>query len=196
MVPLPSIRPATTRDAAHLVVLIDIASEGLASFLWQQIAAPDQSPLEVGRTRALRQTGSFNWRSAHIAERDGEVAGALIGYVIDEPPDPAEVAELGPLVRPLVALEAQAHGYWYVNVLAVYPEHRGSGVGTALLRHADQLAGRSTAKGMALIVASTNTGARRLYERHGYRFAASEPTGATPDIELEGDWLLLLKPHS
>jgi ribosomal protein S18 acetylase RimI-like enzyme len=60
-----------------------------------------------------------------------------------------------------------------VNVLAAYPEHRGKGYGTALLGVAERLGRATRRRGMSVITADTNTGARRLYERCGYREVAS-----------------------
>jgi ribosomal protein S18 acetylase RimI-like enzyme len=85
-----------------------------------------------------------------------------------EPPP----ANLPPIVVPLQELEDLVPGTWYVNVLAAYPAHRGKGYGTALLGLAEQLARQTRRRGMSIVVADTNTGARRLYERCGYREVA------------------------
>ena len=170
-----TIRPAARADAMDLVAFVDMAGEGFASYCWSTMAEAGQSPIEIGRQRALRNTGSFSWQNAHIAEADGEAAGALIGYVIDDPVDPADIARTPELMLPLAELEAEAPGHWYVNVLAVHPEFRRHGVGAALLAHADALGGEAGAKGMAIIVASENDRAVRLYEKVGYRQVARRP---------------------
>ena len=74
---------------------------------------------------------------------------------------------------PLPELEDLVPGTWYVNVLAAYSEYRGKGLGTALLRLAEDLASETLRRGMSIVVADTNAGARRLYERCGYREVAS-----------------------
>ena len=154
----PTIRPAGLRDATHLAALVDIAGEGFASYFWSQMTEPGQSPFEVGRARARRDEGAFTWRNGHIAEVDGDVAGALVGYRIPDTADPAHFKELPPIVRPLAELEAEAPGHWYVNVLAVFPEYRGKGIGAALLHHAD-LIGKA--------VAPTRHGAHRRLAKRG-----------------------------
>ncbi len=190
------IRPATRDDAMDLVAFVDMAGEGFASYFWSTLAAAGQSPIEIGRARALRGTGSFSWHNAHIAEVEGEAAGALIGYVIADSSDPAEIARTPELVRPLAELEALAPGHWYVNVLAVHPEFRGRGIGGALLAHADGLGKAAGAKGMAIIVASENDIAVALYDRVGYREVARRPIRPFPGYKRGGDWVLLTKPHS
>jgi ribosomal protein S18 acetylase RimI-like enzyme len=143
----------------------------------------------------MRDEGSFTWRNAHIAEIEGEIAGALIGYPIDDPVDPRALAEAPAIIRPLAELEAKAPGHWYVNVLAVFPEFRGQGIGSALLDEAERLGGRSGTKGMAIIVSSANEGAFRLYERHGYAVRERRPIEPFPGYRRGGDWVLLTKPH-
>lgn len=173
-----------------------MAGEGLPTHFWSQMAEAGQSPIQIGRERAMREEGAFSYRNAFIAEIGGAVAGTLIGYTIDDPVDRSNIESLHAIARPLVRLEAKAPGHWYVNALAVYPEFRSLGVGTELLEKADALGRASAPKGMAIIVASENVGARRLYERVGYRERASEPLVAYPDFKRGSDWVLLTKPHS
>ncbi|MCP4380039.1 MAG: GNAT family N-acetyltransferase [Hyphomicrobiales bacterium] len=189
-----AIRPAVYRDATHLAALVDIAGEGFASHFWSQVAETGQSPFEVGRSRAQRDAGSFTWRNAHIAERDGDVAGALVGYRIADTPDSG--SDLPAIARPLGELEAEVPGHWYINVLAIFPEYRGNGLGGALLHHADRFGPTVAPAGMAVIVSSQNDGAARLYGRHGYREVARRPMVPYPGSSLTGDWVLLTKPHS
>ena len=190
-----SIRPATRRDATDLVALVDMAGEGLPTYFWSAMVEVGQSPFELGRNRAMRNEGSFSWRNAQVAEVDGAVAGLLVGYLIEDPVDLSNLGEMHKIVRPLAQLEAEAPGYWYVNVLAVYPEFRGMGIGSMLLKHADEI-GRDKSKGMAIIVASENTGAKRLYERAGYRARSCRPLVGFPGYKRGGEWVLLTKPHS
>jgi ribosomal protein S18 acetylase RimI-like enzyme len=190
----PRIRAARLSDATHLAALVDIAGEGLPAVLWQQRAAPAQSPFEIGRARAMREEGGFSYRNAHVIEDDGEVAGVLVGYPLDEDDD-ADLSDVPELVRGLIDLERQVAGFWYVNILAVYPEHRGRGLGSGLLDHADRLGRRAGTKGMAIIVVSGNAGARGLYERHGYRHLATKPAPDYPGGRPGQDWLLMTKPH-
>ena len=56
-----------------------------------------------------------------------------------------------------------------VDSLAVDPASRGMGIGTALMRKAEEKAGLMGKRTMALGVIAENDGAVRLYERLGYR---------------------------
>ncbi|HVR47095.1 MAG TPA: GNAT family N-acetyltransferase [Candidatus Binatia bacterium] len=57
----------------------------------------------------------------------------------------------------------------FVAYMAVEPECRGSGVGAALLAAAEDEARRRGLPYIAMMVTEENAGARRLYERGGYR---------------------------
>ena len=69
----------------HLAEFVNLASEGLAHHLWARAAGAGETAWDVGRRRARREEGSFSYRNAVIAEIDGEVAGALVGYPLPEP---------------------------------------------------------------------------------------------------------------
>jgi ribosomal protein S18 acetylase RimI-like enzyme len=194
MAPQPKMRPATLSDASALAVLVDIAGEGIPNSFWHELAGPGRSALEVGRERARRTEGGFSYRSATIVEVGDEIAAALIVYPLDDPYDLTSVDELPAHVQPLVRLESQAPGSWYVNVLATFPEYRGQGIGTKLLKIAEDKARATGANTMSIIVGSWNEGATRLYRRAGYQDIASEPAVLPPAFPQAGDWILLTRP--
>jgi ribosomal protein S18 acetylase RimI-like enzyme len=191
--PIPPFRHATPDDARALAELVDFASEGLALYLWGKIAGPGGDPWAVGRERALRESGSFSYRNAVVLERNGRVAAGLIGYPLPDRPERIPDT-MPPMFVPLQELENLAPGTWYVNVLAAYPEMRGQGLGTALLALADKLAADTDRRGLSLIVSDANTGARRLYERTGYREAGRRAKVKEDWRDPGKDWVLLVKP--
>jgi ribosomal protein S18 acetylase RimI-like enzyme len=186
-------RPAEKADASALAVLVDIAGEGLPACLWSTLKAPGQSILEVGRERAAREEGGFSYRNAIVAEAGGEIAACLVGYRLDDPYDLGNLAEIPELVRPLLSLEAQAPGSWYVNVLATFPEFRRQGIGRELLAIAEQKALADGAGAMSVIVAGENAAAARLYRPAGFAAVAREPIVPFPGYTQTGDWVLLTK---
>ena len=188
----PPLRPGTIEDAAILAELINYAGEGLPLYLWGTMAEPGETAWQVGRRRAAREQGSFSYRNAMIIDHEGECAGCLMGYEIPDQPEPIG-DDMPPMFVPLQKLENLAPGTWYVNVLAVRPQFRGLGLGTRLLAFADET-GRSLGKrGMSIIVSDANRGARRLYERCGYREVAAR-TMVKENWQSEGrNWVLLTK---
>lgn len=187
-------RRATPDDAAAMAELVNFAGDGLPVYLWSRMAAAGQSPWEVGRDRARRETGAFSYRNTVVRDDDGRAAAALIGYPLPDRPDPSAYEDLPAMFVPLQQLEDAASGTWYVNVLAAYPECRGRGFGTDLLAIAERLARESRREGLSIIVADANAGARRLYERVGYTERASRRM-VKDDWRGDGDnWVLLMRP--
>jgi ribosomal protein S18 acetylase RimI-like enzyme len=185
-------RRATPADAEAMADFVHFASEGLALYLWTKMAPPRVDPWALGRERATRETGAFSYRNAIIADDGGRPVAALIGYALPNEPEPIP-SDMPAMFVPLQELENLAPGTWYVNVLAAYPEHRGRGYGRALLGIADRIAAETGKRGLSIIVADTNTGARRLYERCGYRQAGVRKM-AKEDWQHPGtNWVLLTK---
>ncbi len=188
------IRRATKQDASELVCLIDCAGYGMPLYVWDTIIDGESSVLEVGRKRAMREEGSFSYKNAWVAEMDGNVAGILVGYRLDDEIELDEDDKIPTVFRPLIELESEAPGTWYVNVLAVHDEYRGKGIGQKLLDQAEICAKSTNADGLSLIFESANTGARKLYEREGYRVTASRkrvPFGK--DRTGSPEWILMKK---
>lgn len=189
----PPLRQATPGDAQAMADFVHFASEGLALYLWTRMAGPGGDPWAVGRERAARETGAFSYRNTILVEHDNQPVAGLIGFALPDHPEP--VPETMPaMFVPLQELENLAPRTWYVNVLAAYPPHRGRGYGGALLALADRLAADAGNQGLSIIVADTNTGARKLYERCGYR-EAGRRSMVKEDWQHPGtDWVLLTKP--
>ena len=192
--PTPSLRPATPEDAEALAELINFAGEGLPAYIWERMAEPGETVWDVGRRRARREEDSFSYSKAVVLERDGAVAACLIGYPLPDAPEPIDHDEMPAMFVPLQELENLAPGTWYVNVLAAYPEQRGQGHGAALLARAKEIAAAGGRQGLSIIVADANTGARRLYERSGYRETARRTMVKEDWQNPSESWVLLVKP--
>lgn len=187
------IRPATTKDADHLASLINYAGEGFPVYLWEKMKDPSETVWDVGIRRAMRDEGSFSWSNATIAEIDGEVAGCLIGYRLNDEPEEIDYEEMPAMFVPLQELENLCPGTWYVNVLATYPEHRNKGLGSELLREAENLANQTDSQGLSIIVSDGNDGARRLYVRAGYQQRDTRPMVKENWRNRGNNWVLLVK---
>jgi [ribosomal protein S18]-alanine N-acetyltransferase len=78
----------------------------------------------------------------------------------------------------------------HVNNVALRPQYRGRGIGSALLRHVVAEARRLGARRATLEVRASNAAARRLYERLGFYVAATRRSYYTNPVE---DALILWK---
>jgi ribosomal protein S18 acetylase RimI-like enzyme len=190
----PPFRRATPADASALADLVHFASEGLALHIWTKAAGPAGDPWEIGRERARRATGSFSYRNAVVVDEGVRIAAGLIGYPLPDRPEPIP-EDMPAMFLPLQELENLAPGTWYVNVLAAYPQDRGKGHGTRLLAIADELAANTGRRGLSIIVSDANEGARRLYERCGFREVARRRKVKEDWAAAGTDWVLLVKPR-
>jgi ribosomal protein S18 acetylase RimI-like enzyme len=188
-----TIRPATPEDADALAQLINFAGEGMPFNYWESIAEEGETPWDVGRRRAQREEGGFSYKNATIAELDGEAAACLIGYAIPGEPEPIDYDSMSAVAVPLQELENLSPGSWYVNVLAAFPEHRGKGLGTKLLEVAQERGADARCSEMSIIVSDANEGARRLYERCGYRTRARRELVRDDGVKDGRNWVLLVK---
>jgi ribosomal protein S18 acetylase RimI-like enzyme len=183
-------RPATPDDGKAMAELVNMAGDGLPLYLWTRMAEGSQSPWDVGRQRAQRETGAFSYRNAVVRDDGERVAAVLIGYPL--PDEPGEVDDDMPaMFVPLQELENLAAGTWYVNVLAVYPEYRGRGFGTDLLEIAERLSADTGRRGLSLVVSDANAGALRLYERFGFVERARRPIVKESWSHAGESWVLM-----
>ncbi len=169
-----TVRNATPEDTPLLIRVIDMASDGLIPALWDGMAPEGLDGFAVGQALVSAEGGDFSYRHGFVLEQDGSPIGGMIGY-----PLPTTAKPAGPEVPDaFVAIEELANlvpGYWYINVVAMIPEARGKGLGTALLKEAEAQARRNGCPRLALVVAATNVSAIRAYARAGYREVARRP---------------------
>ncbi|MEX0731757.1 MAG: GNAT family N-acetyltransferase [Aquisalimonadaceae bacterium] len=189
----PPFRRARPGDALALAELVNMAGEGLPLYLWTGMAGAGKSPWDVGLDRARRETGAFSYRNAIAREEGGEIAACLIGYPLEDDPPPIDYSEIPPMFVPMQQLEDMAPGTWYLNVLATYPDYRGKGFGRELMAVAEAIASDLGKRGLSIIVADANTGARRLYEEQGYSERARRPIVKEAWQTRGSSWVLLVK---
>lgn len=187
-------RPARREEAAQLAILLDMASQGLVSQYWSGLAAPLQSPFEIGRTRVRdRDDLPSHYSRWTVLEDQGEICGGCATYRVPDPYDPGDISGLSKAYVPLLELEALAKGCWFVGVLAVFPEFRRQGVAKLLLQVAEDEATQNRASHIALVVSDRNLIARELYVKSGFIETARRPRVADSGVHQQDEWLLLMK---
>jgi ribosomal protein S18 acetylase RimI-like enzyme len=73
------------------------------------------------------------------------------------------------------------HGFPYLHIIAVKQEYRNKGIGKALLDYSEKIACAMADK-LFLVVADYNPGAKRFYERNGYRQVGEIPGLYRPGV--------------
>jgi ribosomal protein S18 acetylase RimI-like enzyme len=97
------------------------------------------------------------------------------------------VAVRGDRLAGLLVLNLKGAFVGYIQTVCAAPEFRGTGVGTALVAFAEERIFREF-KNVFICVSDFNHGARRLYERLGYRLV-----GELTDYVVAGHSELLLR---
>ena len=186
-----TLRPAVKEDSATIAQLFLISSDGLAEYIWNQLAEPGEAVAEVGARRYARDGVAFSYQHCLMAERDGQITGMLHSFPMEEDPD-AE-PESDPVLRPYSELED--YGSLYISSVAVLAEHRGLGIGSQLLAAAGERAKSLALPQLSLICFERNEDAMRLYLRLGYTEIDRRPIVPHPTLHYsDGDAILLACP--
>ena len=186
------IRPAQAGDSRIIASLNDIASDGVARYIWDTLRGehPGLDLIDIGAERYRREDTEYSYQNCLVAEIGDEIVGMAHGWVM-----PEEVRslpeDLDPVLRPFAELEAP--GTFYTSGLAVFPQFRNRGIGAKMLQAARKRAEGLGTSRMSLICFDENTGARRLYERHGYEVIDRRAIVPHKLILVTGDALLLVQ---
>jgi ribosomal protein S18 acetylase RimI-like enzyme len=180
-----SIRKAVADDVCHFPRLVEIADPNLVRMLFGKRFA------EVLHGMFGCPGNLFSRENVVFAVRGGDRAGMCLAY--DGRTKRTQFLRTVAwmlrcmrfdFIRQFPAfLQAHSLGGWvdrkeyYISSLAVYPHYRGEGVGTALLRHVEEVAIGQGCTRISLEAAWKNTGAIRLYRRCG--FEIRQETSAT-----------------
>ena len=167
MNPELTLRPATSADAEFVAKVVIMA-------LHMEKDGEEGEELLRHITELVRDEGTlYHWSRAVVA--DG--IGAIVAY------DGADYHERRlrtfsfvcsdgkPIMEDVSGLLAQpdetCQGEYYLDSLAIMPEHRGKGYGSAFLLNAMET-GRKRGLNPALLVDPANTGALKLYKSLGF----------------------------
>jgi ribosomal protein S18 acetylase RimI-like enzyme len=183
-------RPAAKSDCRAIAALYSISSDGVADYIWTTLAEPGEDLLDIGQRRYEREDSMFSYKNCVVVEKDNEVIGMLVAFPMKVENDPGD-EDVDPVLAPYSKLECD--NSYYICGMAVFPEHRGKGIGTQLLKLAEGHANEKGFNKLSLIVFEQNVGAKRLYERSGYHEIARESIVPHPLIHYAGDALLMVK---
>lgn len=190
-----SIRPATVEDAREIASLIAISSDGVAVIEWAEAAeAEGVEPLDIGERAYRNPEGDYSWRNCTIVEKDDKVAGMLLAFAMPaaEARDPKQRPTIDDtnVFAPYMYLEEPDS--WYICGVALYPEHRGKGLGTRLMNVASNQASQNGYKTLSLVAFAQNKGSVRLYKRLGFKVVDYAPVIPHSLIHYKGEALLMV----
>jgi len=186
-----TLRPATRDDIPDLSRLHMLGAHGLVEAVYQD-ALPGLPTNEIFE-RVLALTGTRNsFENASIAMKEDRVIGEVHAYPFDDTgtnrTNPYVPKDRLILFEPYKRLDPLAAGTYHINILAVYPEFSGKGVGTILMSLARSHAKQRGFSNLSLLVFDNNR-AVDLYQRLGFVV-----TGRSPLIHVSGHLLAMACP--
>ncbi|MCP1200768.1 GNAT family N-acetyltransferase [Notoacmeibacter sp. MSK16QG-6] len=182
-------RPARREDAADLAILADMAGHGLPQWFWHGAREREgfSSVVEVGRNRVRSDDHAMSWRKMHVATVNGEIAGMILDYPLTDKNSDTDIAECGPVIASLLLLENDLAPCWYINMLAVYRDFRGQGIGGQLIEGARERALEAGYKRLGLGVEDDNP-AVSLYRRCGFEKVGQQNYEPFGGVKEAGHW--------
>ncbi|WP_194949802.1 GNAT family N-acetyltransferase [Actinomyces trachealis] len=162
--------PRTALEHLHRV---ELADRYLSADAARRAGSVVDLAVGIGSDGEERVLGVALWDAPVPPGAQGDPAGPLGPG--DAPPAGLDHALLGNAWGLVLLDGAQCEAarpeqpHWYLYMVAVAPQARGSGTGTALLRHGLE---RVDAGDDVAHLESTSPGSRRLYERLGFRQVA------------------------
>jgi ribosomal protein S18 acetylase RimI-like enzyme len=190
------LRPAEKADIPDLARLTIIATSGTSDALYDGLVpgVPTETLLEW----RYSQVGSVkSYRHCWIAQRGPRAIGMVHAYPIaslaDAPTDPRLTADRVAVLAPFAALVEEAHGSYYINFVAVYPDCRGGGIGNRLLARAMCDAQQQGFAEVSLVVFEQNSRAVALYLRLGFEIVSRRPVVPHTLVRHSGDLLLMMR---
>ena len=184
------IRWAMREDAGDIARLFMISSDGLAAYIWSKIDMPGLTLEQVGKARYARTGVAFSFENCMVAQSAGRIVGMAHAFTMTADPDAP--VEDDPVLRPYSELEVP--GSLYLSGLAVDADHRGRGIGAALIDRVERLAVTRLLSGVSLICFERNDRALAFYRRRGYREVARRPLVPHPTLHYrDGDAILMVR---
>ncbi len=162
---------------------INEAAEGFIRFMFGGGYA------EIIAKAYTQPDNQYSFQNVIFAERDSVIVGMALGFTAlqrvnfsDEPikraaePQAFRMRVVKTLFAPMMRIiETIDPGDYYILTLAVDTGVRGEGIGTMLLDAMEERAVAGGSARLALDVAASNGGARRLYERRGMNVESQWP---------------------
>ncbi|MGJ3264916.1 MAG: GNAT family N-acetyltransferase [Salinarimonas sp.] len=189
-----TLRPATPADARDVAVLWDVANAGHVASVFARDVRGGRSWLDAAAAEIARPSGEMSWRNAVVAEAGGAVVGALVALKLTRRIGRLALLRLPPDQRSHYELLATVHGAYLLRDLAVLPEHRGRGIGAALI---DAGIARARAAGcdrLAITTHETNTAFRAHLARRGFSEIDARPVRQHARYAPDSRWILLTCP--
>ena len=192
------IRNAIVADAPALAEIAMMAGHGIMTMLYGDLV-PGKSVAQVLIDRRIlnpeNHSALHHWRIA-VGE-DGAVLGAVNclpqQILMAVPSDSLLTGDRVLAVEELAELEELAADTYYINLIAVFPQHRRSGAGRALVAEAERLARLAGFTILSLCTYDSDASLMSFYGSLGFKVRERRPMKPNPYFDASGSWVLLVR---
>lgn len=193
-----TLRPAIAEDVDWAVPLLFATGPALFSYVF---ASPPEQAIEILQKAFPRPQHAFSYEHTQVVEVQSQPAGLMVSYpgtlkrqaeekmqqvmatIMPLRKLPKILVNLADLTRIKQDVAAQEY---YILGLSISPEFRNQGLGTYLLQEAELESAAYDCPTLSLDVTYTNTAAKALFERRGYRVTCSKTTARFEQITRAG----------
>lgn len=199
------IRRGGAADAARVIDALDRALGDDPFVRWLARPGPDHARARRSYLKLMVERIAVPRGEMWVSEEDGETIGAALwapphtfelsaGETLRLLPLMLDVVGFSRMTRVTRALDhidaaRPPEPRWLLTLVGTTPEHRGRGVGTALL---DPALAICDAEGLPAVLETANPGNLAFYERLGFRERARRPAIA----EIPESWTLVRDPRA
>ncbi|WP_050981286.1 GNAT family N-acetyltransferase [Caldisericum exile] len=171
------IRKAQNSDFQDFYNLVYFASGNVLDSIFQGLTK------DVLKALYKNEKNLYSFKHTIFIEVNGKIAGLLVGYDFRESKLESistffniihvtkgnRFAILKNLFKAYTKIGKALRDEYYISNVAIYPEFRGSGLGTKPMLHAEQTASKRNLKYLSLDVECKNETAVNLYKKLGYK---------------------------
>jgi ribosomal protein S18 acetylase RimI-like enzyme len=192
------IRDAVAADASTLAEVAMMAGHGIMTMLYEGLV-PGKTVRQTLVDRRILNPRSYSalhhWRIAESEDRAflGAVNCLTQSALMASEPDPLMVGDRVLPVAELGELEELAVDSYYINLIAVFPQHRRSGAGRALVAEAERLARQARMTRLSLCTYEADASLMSFYVNLGFTVRERRPIRANPFFPSSGNWVLLVR---
>lgn len=164
------IRKAEPTDSSEIAALLLLAMEEI---VYEFLGKNDpQAAFDFMYKMVSTENNQYSWQNTYVICCDDQTAGAVNVYEgarLKELREPVAEYIRRHTTKPFNPEDETQAGEIYIDSIGVYPHWQGKGIGSRLLQYLISEYTEKQGLTLGLLVEKANPGARRLYEKAGFR---------------------------
>jgi ribosomal protein S18 acetylase RimI-like enzyme len=180
-------------EVAQLLSFVNDSREGMHKYIWSQLAKAGIDVNTIGTDRLRDSDRPDCFSNFKVIRNQGEIVSVCCSYQTVTPHAIEDLLTDVHAIWPIPVLQSRARDSWLIDTIGTVERWQKEGLASALIADAENMAKEHGIKRVSAIVASENTAAKKLFEKHGFSLLESVPVHKFPSIKHGGEWELLVK---